>query len=185
MPLLVSLGHDNSRNWIRGHLQQIYGGRQDLNAMLGSASVPGRSFVVFATDESAPGYYNFNNSPAHILGMRTQETKLGTYSMWSGPTAHIEAGSAEHEFYDYASTDGQLELKNLPDDPRATAALKELFGTIVPNELRAPLPDTLGQVQALAKSQYLIYDALIRNMKESSSFSAGQIASELGFGLMF
>ena len=78
LPMLVSLGHDNRRDWIHGRLAQIYGGRQDLNAMLSSAAAPGRPFVVFATDESAPGYYNFSNAPGHIVGMRTQETKLGT-----------------------------------------------------------------------------------------------------------
>jgi arylsulfatase A-like enzyme len=185
LPMLVSLGHGGSRSWMVGDLALIYGGRHDLNAMLASRSAEGRPYVLWATDEVAPAYYNFNNSPTHIIGLRTEGRKLGTYADWTAGTANIQMGSAQTEFYDYATEGGILELDNRPDAPLVTPLLNLLVDGLVPNELRAALPGPLGPVQNLAKTQYLIYDALVANMKQSSDVSAGEIASVFGYGLMF
>lgn len=58
----------------------MYGNRHDMLPMLKSASAPGRPYVVFASDETVPEVLNFNSSASHIIGVRTDAGKLGTYS---------------------------------------------------------------------------------------------------------
>jgi sulfatase-like protein len=76
--LLVSIGNKGSCNWMNRDLAQIYGDRHDMISMLKSAKAPGRPYVRYATDEVVPDYYNFNRAPTHVLGVRTEDTKLGT-----------------------------------------------------------------------------------------------------------
>src|SRR5690349_4326949 len=81
LPLFVSLGHGGSRDWLTGSLAQIYGGRLDLLPLLRSGSAPGRPYILLATDEQAPGFL-VGGLPFHLLGLRTQDYKLGVYSNW-------------------------------------------------------------------------------------------------------
>jgi hypothetical protein len=183
--MLVTIGNGGGTDWMNGPLGEIYGGRHDLSAMLKSPEAPGRPYVLLATDEVVPGYFNFNQSPAHILAMRTPDVKLGIYANWAGVTDQIvDDTTLETEFYDYATPEGRLETANLKHDPRIPPMKTELLGTLVPTELRAPLPGPLRDVQAAARAQYLAYDALIRN-KAADGFSQGQLTSELGYGADF
>ncbi|MBV8526567.1 MAG: sulfatase-like hydrolase/transferase, partial [Acetobacteraceae bacterium] len=97
LTFLVSLAHKGKRNWITGDLAQIYGNRHDMIPILRSASMPGRDYVLLATDEPFTGPVNFNNAPWHVLGLRTQSAKLGTYSNWAPLSSAIEPGT-ELEF---------------------------------------------------------------------------------------
>src|SRR5215831_12208807 len=105
MPLLASIGNLGSRSWMTGDLATIYDGRHDMIPMLKSAGAPGRPYVLYATDEIAGNIYNFNNSPTNILGLRTEDTKLGVYTKWVPLTSRIIPSSIELEFYDYSTTD--------------------------------------------------------------------------------
>ncbi len=82
--------------------------------MLRSSQAAGRDYVLLATDEGAPGYFNFNSSPAHLAGVRTQGLKFGLYANWQGPTDQIaDDDTLETELYDYSTAAGQAELDNL------------------------------------------------------------------------
>jgi uncharacterized sulfatase len=193
LPLLVSLGHGGGRGWLRGALGQIYAERHDLLPMLRSSQEAGRDYVLFATDESALGYYNFSNAPAHLVGMRTQDMKFGLYANWQGSTAQIvNDDTLETEFYDYSTAAGQAELDNIsksnPSDPRIPALEQSLLGNLIPNVLRAPLPGPLGAAQTVSQAAYLAYDALLRNVRNNScgtSSSTQDLAALLPFGRDF
>lgn len=169
LPLLVSLGLGGSRAWLTGDLGQIYTERHDLLPMLRSSQAPGRQYVLLASDEAVPGYFNFNDSPTHLVGIRTQEMKFGIYVNWVGPTARIaDDVTLETELYDYSTTGGIAELDNLKHDPRLPALRRSLVNDIVPNVLRAPLPGALGAAQNASQAACLAYAALIRNVPEKT-----------------
>jgi uncharacterized sulfatase len=181
MPLLVSLGHNGSRDWITGDLVDLYGQRHDMIPMLQSAQAPGRPYVLYATDEVVPDLYNFNGSPGHIIGMRTEEAKLGVYANWvPGTTDLAMDGTLETEFYDYGTPDGRAEVNSTPDDPRAQKMLTLLLDEIIPGELRAPLPQDLRAPQAVAREEYLAYRALVNQQLTLSDFLGGAFRTVLG-----
>ncbi len=185
LPLLVSLGLGGSRTWLSGDLDLIYGKRHDLLPMLQSSQAPGRQYVLLATDEAPPGYLNFNGSPAHLVGIRTQEMKFGIYANWVGPTSQIANDQTlETELYDYSTSGGAAELDNLKDDPRIPALRQSLVNDIIPSELRAPLPGALGVAQDLSRIAYLTYDTLLRNLPTPGS-SSTDLRSVLPFGVDF
>ena len=152
LPMLASLGCNGQSSWMAGELAQIYGARHDLLAMLHSAGAPGRDYVLLASDEQALGSPKNN---LHLLALRTQALKLGTYAKWRPGTTTIVRESLETEFYDYSTAGGLAELDNTPDAPNAAPALARLLGTLLPNELQAPLPAAYGAAQAAAKAAYL------------------------------
>jgi arylsulfatase A-like enzyme len=162
LPMLVTIANNGNRNWLTGDYAQLYGSRHDLLPMLKSESAPGRPYVTFTTDETLPDSYvpNSSTTPLHIIGVRTQNNKLGVYSFWA-PESTTITGKSELEYYDYATTAGQLELDNRKHDPAARALYRELMTTILPDELRAPLPGSLVATQTLAESRYVGYVRLI------------------------
>lgn len=164
VPLLISFAYGGSRGWMTGDLEALYGKRYDMIPLLRSAHAPGRPYVVFATDELIPGKYNFNNSPSHIVGLVTDNAKLGVYANWLRATTTIDTSSIELEFYDYNTPGGLAELDNIRDDPRARGMLQRLLNDIIPNELQAPLPSSFGRAQTVARAKYLVYAALVNTL---------------------
>ena len=193
LPLLVSLGHGGGRSWLRGNLGQIYAERHDLLPMLRSSQAPGRDYVLLATDESVPAYLNFNSSPSHLVGVRTQELKFGLYAHWQGNTAQIvNDQTLESELYDYSTAAGQAELDNLgnTNDPRIQALKQSLLGNLIPDVLRAPLPGALRVAQTASRVAYLAYDALLQNLQNNSCggngpSGTGDLPAQLPFGKDF
>jgi arylsulfatase A-like enzyme len=189
-PLIASIGNLGSQAWMKGDLATIYAKRHDMISMLKSASAQGRPYVLYATDEIVPDAVNvnFNRSPTHILGLRTQDTKLGVYSKWIPLTSTIIPSSQELEFYDYSTTDGQLELDNLayhhPDDPRIQSMAQYLLNDLVPNELQEALPGALGVVQEVSKLAHLAYRNLIA-LEGSGIWNNGGLQTLLGYGRDF
>ena len=161
LPLLVSLGHNGSQSWMTGDLARIYGKRLNLLPMLQSASAPGRPYVVFADDDPGAQLYNFNNSPVHIIGLRTPVAKLGVYADWLPGTTRIAPSTLELEYYDYTRPGGLLEIDNRKDDPAAIPLLVALLTDVLPNELRAPLPRRFVPAQTIATDEYLGYVDLL------------------------
>ena len=184
LAFLVSLGYNGSRAWMTGRLAEIYGGRHDMIPMLRSASAPGRPYVLLATDELAPGFFNFNDSPTHVVGLRTQTAKLGIYSKWNPVTGQIEPGTTEVEFYDYGTPQGMAELASTPNDPRAQQMLDVLLSDLIPNELRAPLPGALRFAQDISRDIYLLFQAGIMNIPPGG-FTGEDLRNLLGFGQEF
>jgi uncharacterized sulfatase len=189
-PLIASIGNLGSQDWKKGDLATIYAQRHDMLSMLKSASAPGRPYVLYATDEIVPDAVNvnFNLSPTHILGLRTEDTKLGVYSKWIPLTSNIIPSSKELEFYDYSTTNGQLELDNLehthPGDPRIHSMAQYLLDNLVPNELQEPLPGALRVVQDASKLAHLAYRQLIA-LEGSDVWRNGGIQTLLGYGREF
>jgi arylsulfatase A-like enzyme len=190
MPLLASIGNLGTKDWMTGNLAKIYGDRHDMISMLKSARAPGRPYVLYATDEIVPDSVevNFNRSPTHILGLRTEDTKLDVYSKWVPLTSHIIRPSIELEFYDYSTTDGKLELDNLayskPDDPRIQSMARHLLNDIVPNELQEPLPGRLRLAQQASKFAHLAFRNLIA-LQGSDIWRNGGLQDLLGYGREF
>jgi len=185
MNLLVSIGNKGTKDWMQGYLADIYGDRHDMVSMLKSNAAPGREYVLFATDEIVPNYFNFNRAPTHVLGWRHEATKLGVYEKWLPPTSKIIPGSIELEFYDYSTTGGQLEIDDIAShDPRAYKMSQTLLHDIVPNELQAILPAPLTGVQSLSKKAHLLYREFIA-LQPSGAWKNGGLGSILGYGRNF
>ena len=189
-PLIATIGNLGSQAWMKGDLTTIYAKRHDMISMLKSSSAPGRPYVLYATDEIVPDAVNvnFNRSPTHILGLRTEDTKLGVYSKWIPLTSTIIPSSKELEFYDYSTTDGQLELDNLayshPDDPRIHSMAQYLLNHLVPNELQEALPGALRVVQQASKHAHLVYRNAIA-LEGSNVWNNGGLQTILGYGREF
>lgn len=164
LPLLVSLGYRGSADWLRqGDPALLYRGRHNLLPMLKSARAPGRPYVVFTSDEAVPKVYNFNNSPSHVIGLRTANAKLGVYANWvPGGNSLAFDGTMEFEYYDYSTPGGRAETDNRKlRDPGAAALYGLLLHRVLPDELRAPLPPDLVAAQTVAAKLYLDYVNLI------------------------
>lgn len=180
--LLVTIGHKGSQHWLKGEYEEIYGKRLDVAAMLQSAKAPGRPYALLAIDELAPGWLNFNHSPGHILGIQVQAGKLVTYANWNPVTGEVLKSNLETELYDYDSLEGREEMRNLSVTPGSDALLQPvlnlLFDQILPDELRAPLPGALQTVQALAKDQYLMLQALVSRQQPPNSSDTSENLNE-------
>ena len=174
--MLVSLGYNGSQSWLTGDLAAMYGQRLNLLPMLQSAGAPGRPYVVFTTDEPTPTVYNFNNSPGHIIGLRTPDAKLGVYADWVTGTTEIKRDSIQLEYYDYQTPGGRLETDNRNNDPAAFVLLQQLLTNVLPNELRAPLPPIFIPAQIDAKARYISYvDAIDRIDNSELPFAIGDL----------
>jgi arylsulfatase A-like enzyme len=183
--LLVSIGNLGTRDWMTGNLARIYRHRHDMISMLKSADAPGRSYVLYATDEIIPEFYNFNRSPLHILGLRTEDTKLGVYAGWLALTSQIIQPSIELEFYDYSTTNGKLELDNTAkNDSRVNRMVQRLLDHIVPHELQEPLPGSLRLQQEASKIAHLAYREFIA-LQPSGTWRDGGLQKLLGYGREF
>ena len=168
LPMLVSLGYKGDRSWLSGDLAQLYGQRHDILPMLKSGEAQGRPYVVYTSDETVPRVYNFNNSPGHIIGLRTPGAKLGVYSNWTQATTDIAMdGTMEFEYYDYSTPGGRLEQVNKKSDPAASALYSMLLADVIPNELRAPLPSSLLAQQTIVRDRYLQYVNLVNGTAKS------------------
>lgn len=182
--MLVSIGNKGSLDWMTGDLAEIYANRHNMIPMLKSANAPGRSYALFATDEILPNYFNFNKAPTHIMGLRTNDAKLGFYAKWIPVTSHIINSSIELEFYDYSTTRGQLEMDSRPDDPRVGGMVDELLNNLVPNELQQALPGTLGTIQQASKFAHLLFREVIA-LYPAKVWQDGGLQTILGYGVEF
>ena len=168
LAMLVSLGFGGSREWMVGPLAELYGNRHDMLPMLRSARAAGRDHVLLATDEQAPGDL-VGTAKFHLLGLRTQDYKLGVYSEWKDGGTTIDRSTLETEFYDYGTAGGRLEVDNTPHDPRAARALKLLLDVLVPKEFRAPLPPGLRAPQTFSRTRYLAYSDALKNIDSTNT----------------
>jgi uncharacterized sulfatase len=162
-----------------------------MYSMLKSRFAPGRSYVLFSTDEIAPGYFNFNGAPTNIIALRTNDTKVGVYSDWKPASTTIDPATVQLEFYDYSTRAGQLELFSHPNDPRAEQGYDALIDNYIPNELAAPLPgnplnpNSLRFQQLKSEVAHLIYRDLIKNEPDSTWRTGNGLRMLLGYGGQF
>ena len=160
--MLVDFGNNGSNEWMKGDYAQMYGDRLDLLPLLKSAKAPGSDYLLLASDEVMPGFLLYENVPMHLLAVQTLAGKLGTYSHWQPLTDSIRRLSTEVELYDYSTPGGKMELDNVAGGLFTTLGVQTLFDQIVPNVLRAPLPESLAEVSSEAMKHYVRYEALAR-----------------------
>jgi len=153
LPLLVSIGDDGD-GWMTrdAGYAQMYGRRANLLRVLRDASAPGRPHVVHATDEVIPINLNYLRAPEHVVGLRVPEGKLGLYRYWKPGTVDTVSEGQEVEYYDYATEGGRLETEM---SPPPAALLERLVNDIIPNELRAPLPEAYQDAQQSAAQAFI------------------------------
>ena len=189
LQMLVTIGNKGSTAWLnQAPYNQIYANRHDMYSMLKSRWAPGRSYILFATDEIMPGYYNFNGAPTNIVGLRTDTDKLGVYSDWLPLSVTIDPSSVQLEYYDYSTNGGQLELQTLPDDPRAAEGYDALTQNLIPTELAAPLPgdpldpNSLRFQQIKSAIAHVALRDLIKNEPPPTWQTGDGLRTLLGYG---
>jgi arylsulfatase A-like enzyme len=160
MPMLVGLAYGGQRTWMKGDYAEMYGNRYDMFPILKSATVPGRENALFATDETMQSDFDFatppdvdgQRTPTHILGVITQQYKLGVYSRWPSGTTITSPDGQQYEYYDYATERGRQEVDNTyATTPSAALVKDKLLTVLVPGELAKPLP--LAYLPAQKKAQ--------------------------------
>ena len=176
--LLVTLGNNGSRDWLRGEMAELYGGRHDLLSVLGSTDAPGREYVVYTSDEFVNELLNYSASPTHIAGLVMGSQKLGFYRYWVPRTTTPVAEGQEIEFYDHRTPGGAAETDSTPDDPRVQEMLERWDNDILPNEVRKPLPESLRAAQESTRQVYLTFLEVLndvdgKDVRDTLDFNMG------------
>jgi arylsulfatase A-like enzyme len=187
--MFVTLGNKGDTTWLtQAPYNEIYGHRHDMYSMLKSRYAPGRDYLLFATDEIAPNFYNFNGAPTNILALRTPDSKVGVYADWKPLSVTIDPATVQLEFYDYSTKAGQLELFSNPNDPRAQQGYEALINNYLPNELAAPLPgnpldpNSLRFQQLKSQVAHVLFRDLIKNEPDSTWQTGNGLRQLLGYG---
>lgn len=187
--MFVTLGNKGDTTWLaQAPYNQIYGNRHDMYSMLKSRWAPGRDYLLFATDEITPNYYNFNGAPTNILSLRTQDTKVGVYADWKPLSVDINPSTVQLEFYDYATEGGKNEIFSKPNDPRAQEGYEALVNNYVPNELAAPLPGnpldptSLRFQQIKSEIAHVLFRDLIEHEPDMTWQTGDGLRRLLGYG---
>ena len=148
-PMLLTLA-SGGNEWREQPELSYLADRLDLTGLLQDAEAPGRTYALHATDEDGfeygPKLLPFlQDAPFHVLGLITDEAKIGVYTDWADDSDEILRDGQEFEFYDYTTEEGRMELANTAG--AENQQFRELYDVLmteaVPNELRAPLPDEL------------------------------------------
>jgi hypothetical protein len=154
VPLLLTLATGDA-NWKEDPDLAYLAKRLDLTALMQDPAAAGREYALHTTDEDGfeygPLMFPFlEGAPFHVLGLITEDAKLGVYTDWADDSDEILPDGQEVEFYDYSTDEGRLELANTAgaDNPRFNALYRQLMTDLVPNELRAPLPEPLEAARA-------------------------------------
>jgi len=184
-PMLVTLGNRGSRSWMTGDYETIYGERLDLVDILRDPAAAGRDHVLFATDEIIPHAMNYLLAPTHVLGVRTADAKLGTYSHWLPGTTRIDRATMQIDFYDYSTEAGRAETESRPQDPRAQVLLDRLLNQYVPQQMAASLPPPLQRASSRARDEYLVFTAAFNLYSLSQLVDDNKLIELLGPGGRF
>ena len=169
MPMLVSFAYGGQRTWMTGDYAEMYGNRYDMFPILKSASVTGRENALFATDETMQSDFDFATAPdvdgqrtaTHILGVITQQYKLGVYSRWPSGTTITSPDGQQYEYYDYTTELGRQEVDNTYASTRSAELIKnKLLNVLVPGELAKPLPPAYLAAQKKAQADLIGFIAL-------------------------
>lgn len=149
VPMLLTLATGDT-NWKNDPDLAYLANRHDLVSIMQDPDAPGRDHALHTTDEDGfeygPLMFPFlENAPFHVLGAITEDAKLGVYTHWAADSDEILPDDQEFEFYDYTTDEGRLELANTAgdDNPKFTALYDKLMNDLLPNEIRAPLPEPL------------------------------------------
>jgi arylsulfatase A-like enzyme len=164
-PFLLTLAHGSS-SWRRDRRHSHLAKRSDIAAIATAARTEGRPWVAHVTDETTIEELSYshsfaNEAPHHVEAVRTKNAKYAVYSPWQAGTIKVDSSDQDHELYDYRTQGGRLELENLagkksPLEDRLSHLLLE---TVIPHEVRAPLPRGLRAAQAEGFEDYFALSA--------------------------
>ncbi|BDY32839.1 sulfatase-like hydrolase/transferase [Mycolicibacterium mageritense] len=183
-PLLMTIGHSGA-SWRSDSRYSYLASRADIAGIAAEATTPGRPWIAHATDDmsveemaallkspiaqkifgaAGPPTDIPTSAPSHIVAVRTPDAKLGMYTYWKPGSMEIDTSRPiHHELYDYATAPGAAEIDNQAGRSPKQAALQELLEHAVLPELRAPLPEFLGEAQEQG----------LANMKELAALRGG------------
>lgn len=156
LPLFASLAYGGN-GWIDSEeLRALYGGRNDLLAVIRTNDPVVRNYAVFTCDEVLTAADNYLDAAAHVLAFTDGTGKLGLYSNWAQGQATPLADGQDLEYYSYDRPNGRLELVNQPQ--LGTSARDRMLNDLLPNEIQRPMPTaTLRDAQQEALDQYWKY----------------------------
>ncbi len=144
-PLLLTIA-SGSDDW-RGEAHYSHIARRaDLAGILANPGVPGREFVLHATDETVTEFAiepYAADAPLHVIGLRTPRAKYATYSNWAPVGVTPLGAGQEAELYDYGTQSGRLELHNSAGHSALESSLRVQHERAVFEELRESLPARL------------------------------------------
>ena len=162
-PLITSLAYGGSTRWMQGDLKKLYETRHNMVPMLRSAKAHGRRFALHSNDEVVTPTGNYLNAPWHLSGVVTPKGKLGLYSEWIKNSVQLDPEGAEREYYDYSTEGGRLELDNTSTSRAAIEAEVALRRTLIPKELRRPLPRKYWVAQEESRLATEAFYALVKD----------------------
>jgi len=178
LPMIVSMAHGGSNEWMRKNedYEKLWGSRLDLLSILSEANAPGRPQVFHTTDEFVPASVNYLFAPMHVIGTIFQDSegnkqKLGIYTTWEEFTPDQSQAEVVYrtdkntqvEYYDHSWDQGAQEMRSQPTSSAAQDALARYWGSypvggsLVLNELQAPLPAAYQEAQKTAYQQLQAY----------------------------
>lgn len=189
MPMLVSMGYpQNPYGWMTGDYAQFYGQRLNLLSILkpggkneSATMLKEREYVLHTSDELIPSFWvpiDEADAANHIIGLITKDGKLGVYSHWAVGTNKPSPTDWELEYYDYTTDREMWEMTSTPDSEAARSALGKLFGanfrdeflpgTIIHDELQAPLVGIYRLAHLRAREAYFAYVAMMTSSGQST-----------------
>jgi arylsulfatase A-like enzyme len=154
-PLLLTIATGSSDWRNDGHYSHL-APRLDLAQILADPTVPGRPYILHATDETVTEFAvepYAADAPLHVVAMRTPEAKYATYSNWVEGIMPLSQGE-EDELYDYTTHSGRLELHNSAGESALEAPLRAQLKRAFHSELRGPLPARLTEAHARGFADY-------------------------------
>ncbi len=151
LPMLATIAHGD-RGWIRGAYADAYRERLDLLPVLKRASGRTRTRAWMASDEFHGRTLDFIGVPRHVLGVRTKELKVASYSYWN-PRGVRRRSGMEVESYDFSTKRGRWELDNFRCDSGAARTLLKQMNREA--QMRAPLPTRWRAASNRARAEYL------------------------------
>ncbi|MBN7438713.1 sulfatase-like hydrolase/transferase [Mycobacteroides abscessus subsp. abscessus] len=148
-PLILTIATGDNQ-WRSDHRYQHLTSRADLAGIChtqGAQRTQGRLWIAHTTDEIDGNHTS--NAPNHIVGVRTPTAKAGLYSHWKTGTTNIDTtAEQDHEFYDYTTVDGRLEITHQNQrNPKARELQDLLKNTVLPDEVNRALPNYLKTAQ--------------------------------------
>lgn len=178
-PLLLTIA-TGSNDWRRDPRYAALAGRADLASICANAGAAGRPWVAHATDEVAtefcPEPYDAS-APRHVIAVRTARAKYAIYSDWKAGSFELMTANQDTELYDYATVSGRLEIDNVAGHHVLEQPLRKLLlEHVLPHELRAPLPTSLGVAQAAGRANYTLVSETVDD--QAAADIAHRIASE-------
>ena len=164
-PLLLTIAHGSS-SWRSDAGYSQIAGRADIAAIAANRKAAGRPWIAHVTDETTVeelsySYSFANEAPHHVAAVRTPGAKYAVYSAWKDGTIEVDPLDQDFELYDYSSGDGRRELANVAGPASSLQAQMSqlLQSQVIPNEVRAPLPNRLSAAQQEGFDDYFARSA--------------------------